>query len=81
MSNPRAAEYASVLASVRAWPPDLQRRLAEELIWSLRPEVRSAGSRGVPASQVRGMAAGDGQPPDDETVKQWVHEHRVGRYG
>jgi hypothetical protein len=36
--------------------------------------------RGVPAEQVRGIAAGDGSPPDDETVKQRIHERRVEKY-
>ena len=36
--------------------------------------------RGVPAAQTRGIAAGDGSPPDD-TVKRWIKERRVEKYG
>lgn len=39
------------------------------------------GLRGVPAAQVRGIAAGDGSPPDDDAVKRWIQESRVEKYG
>ena len=45
----------------------------------LAPE--KPGLRGVPAEKVRGMAAGAGSPPDDETVNRWIHEHRVEKHG
>ena len=37
--------------------------------------------RGVPAEQVRGIAAGEGSPPDDDTLKRWIQERRVEKYG
>jgi hypothetical protein len=37
--------------------------------------------RGVPAGQVRGTAAGEGPPPDDETVNRWIQERRVEKFG
>ena len=45
------------------------------------PEKPAPGLRGVPAEKVRGIAAGDGSPPDDETVKRWIQERRVGKFG
>jgi hypothetical protein len=54
--------------------------LAEELLRSLHPALRSSEPRGVPAAQVRGIAAGKGPPPDDETVKQWIHEGQLEKY-
>ena len=39
------------------------------------------GLRGVPAEKVRGIAAGDGSPPDDETVNQWIQERRLEKHG
>lgn len=41
------------------------------------PSVR----RGVPAAQVRGIAAGAASPPDDDTVKRWVEEGRTEKHG
>jgi hypothetical protein len=45
------------------------------------PEKPALGPRGVPAEQVRGIAAGAGSPPDDDTVKRWIQERRVEKYG
>ena len=45
------------------------------------PEKPAPGLRGVLAAQVRGIAAGDGSPPDDEAVSRWIQEHRVEKYG
>ena len=42
----------------------------EDTVQPIRP-------RGVPAAQVLGIAAGKGPPPDDETVKRWIAEHRL----
>ena len=47
----------------------------------LAPEKLTPGLRGVPAEKVRGIAAGDGSPPDDETVKRWIQERRVEKHG
>jgi hypothetical protein len=38
-----------------------------------------ATGHGVPADQVLGIAAGKGTPPDDETVRRWIGEHRLQR--
>jgi hypothetical protein len=45
------------------------------------PEKPAPGLRGVPAEKVRGIAASDGSPPDDETVNRWIEERRVEKYG
>jgi hypothetical protein len=54
--------------------------LAEQLLRGLHPAVHPAGIRGVPVEQVLGIAANDRPPPDDETVKRWVEEHRAEKY-
>jgi hypothetical protein len=37
--------------------------------------------RGIPASAVRGIAAGDGPPPDVETVERWLQVRRADKFG
>ncbi|MFO0964109.1 MAG: hypothetical protein U0793_00795 [Gemmataceae bacterium] len=44
-------------------------------------EAAAPQCRGVPAAQVRGIAAGAGVPPDDETIKRWIEEHRLEKHG
>jgi len=80
MSISEISQIDDILAKVRTWTPEMRLNLAEELFRSLRPEVVAIGSRGVPASQVRGIAAGKGLPPDDDTVEQWIHEQRMEKH-
>jgi hypothetical protein len=51
--------------------------LAEEILRSLHLVLRPSEPRGVPAQRVRGIAAGDGPLPDDDTIKQWIQEGRM----
>jgi hypothetical protein len=80
MSLPQASEFQGVLARVRTWTPELRLTLAEELLRSLHPILQPSGPRGVPAEQVRGLAAGEGPPPDDDTIQRWLHERRLEKY-
>jgi hypothetical protein len=75
------AEYQQLLTRARSLEPELRLTMAEELLRSLHGAVRPVGLRGVPAAQVRGLAAGSGPPPDDETLRRWLEEHRVEKYG
>ena len=81
MTVSQVSEYTDVLEKVRSWPPEMRLTLAEDLLRSLHPVVRPNGRRGIPAEQVRGIGAGKGPPPDDETVKRWIGEHRLEKYG
>jgi hypothetical protein len=73
----QSPDYQEVLRKVRSWQPELRLTLAEEVLRSLHPLAPSDYPRGVPAQQVLGLAAGSGSPPDDETVRRWIEEHRL----
>ena len=45
------------------------------------PEKAAPRPHGVPAEQVRGIGAGPGLPPDDDTVHRWIQERRAEKYG
>ena len=51
------------------------------LVVTVEPQQGRQPPRGVPAAKILGIAAGNGSPPDDDTVKQWIHEHRAEKYG
>jgi hypothetical protein len=76
-----ASDYQEIVNQVRRWDPELRLRLAEELLRSLHPTVRPAVAQGVPAEQVRGLAAGSAPPPEDDTLRRWVEEYRLGKHG
>ena len=75
------ATYLQVLQAVQTWPAARRLALAEAILHSLRQELSQGPPRGVPVEQVRGIAAGRGAPPDDETVRRWLDEHRAEKYG
>ena len=69
--------YEDIVSTIRSWPPAQQQRLAESILGSLKQEEKANLPRGVPVDRVRGIAAGNGPPPDDETVRRWIDEHRL----
>ncbi len=81
MSPNPTAEYEEILARVQAWPPEQRLHLAEDLLRSMPRPVAPDGLRGVPVEKVRGIAAGTGSVPDDDTVRRWVEEHSAEKYG
>jgi hypothetical protein len=81
MTTAESIDYQKVLVTVRSWPPEWRLQLAEELLRSLHGVVPTERKRGVPVEQVLGIGAGSGPPPDDETVKKWIEEHRMEKYG
>jgi hypothetical protein len=80
VSTTERIEFEHVLSRVQAWTPEMRRSLAEQLLRSLQPAVPTAGLRGMPVEQVRGIAANDRPPPDDDTVKRWIEDHRAEKY-
>ena len=81
MEPTKTADYWGVLEKVHGWPSELRLALAEALLHSLHRELHPNGSRGVPVEKVLGMAAGKGPPPSDATIKQWIEDHRLEKYG
>ncbi len=53
-----------------------------ELVVTVEPSKgRQPSPKGVSAADILGIGAGNGSPPDDETHKQWMREHRTEKYG
>jgi len=80
MSAP-VSDYDRVLGQVRTWPPQMRINLAQDLLRSLQDEFHPAAPRGVPAEEVRGIAAREGPAPDDETIRSWIERHRLEKHG
>jgi hypothetical protein len=62
-------------------PPEVPTGPAELVVTVESPNGKQSHPRGVPAAVIRGIAAGNGPPPDDETVEKWMHERRTEKYG
>ena len=70
-------DYEQIFQVVVQWPPQQRASLAHALIDTLQPANRAKPT----LDQLVGVARGDGPPPTDEQVKQWIDEHRVTKYG
>jgi hypothetical protein len=82
MSTTEAEDLARVWNQVRNWPPRLQLSLARRILDAVdAAETPAPVTRGKPVSALIGLGAGEGEPPSDETVRRWIDEHRVEKYG
>ena len=82
MSTAEATELAEVLNRVKNWSPESRIVLARRILETLEGPHRPP--RGIAARSVReliGLGAGSAPPPDDETVRRWIAEHRMEKYG
>jgi hypothetical protein len=59
-------------------PPEVPTGKADLVVTVESPQVRPPW--GVPAAEIRGIAAGNGSPPDDATVDQWMQQRRAEKY-
>ena len=86
MSNAEATDLTDVLDRVKTWPTTLRITLAHKILESLDNAEAPAASphpntRGFSAAEVQGLLKTDRPAPDDETVKRWIDEHRMEKYG
>lgn len=81
MSALDMADYETILAIVRDWPPEQRVILVREVLQSLAP----AGTDGRPAretlARARGLLRSDQPPPSDSEIARWLDERRTARYG
>ncbi len=86
MSTTQNHELAAVWEQVRHWPARLQVSLARRLLDAvdaagLAEAPGSQMKRGKPVSELVGLGAGSTAAPSDDTVRQWLEEHRTEKYG
>jgi hypothetical protein len=74
-----SAEVKDDRRVVLTLPPEVPTGRAE-LVVTVQPSKVNQ-PRGVPASEILGIASGNGMPPDDDTVQQWMDEWRSEKYG
>ena len=82
MSTAEANEVTDVLNRVKNWSPESRIVLARRILETL--EAPNRPTRGRPARSVQeliGLGAGDSPAPDDETVRRWIAEQRMEKYG
>jgi hypothetical protein len=85
MSVSEIKEIAMVVERVQSWPAAMRIALARRILETLEstPTTDAAPPvpRGPSAAEVVAMFRTDKPAPDDVTVKQWIDEHRLEKYG
>ena len=85
MAVSETSEISAVVHRVQSWPTSLRitlaRRILETLEETTTPKPLANRQRGYSAEEVRAMLRMDKPAPDDTTVKQWIEEHRMEKYG
>ena len=74
-------ELTKVLQRVQHWPPALRISLARHLLEGLDTGDTESQRRRCSAAEAIAAVNSRQPAPDDETVKQWVDEHRAEKYG
>jgi hypothetical protein len=75
-------QLEAILDQVKQWPPESRILLARRILETLEPAEQPTPPRtGRSVRELIGLGAGDSPPPDDETVRQWIDEHRVEKSG
>jgi hypothetical protein len=78
-------DLPTILRSIVSWSRDEQVRLARAILDQLALQTNGSGSptdsTPLPPSSsfvaLYGLAAGDGTPPSDEQVAEWLDERRM----
>lgn len=83
MSATEASELTDLVERVAVWPAPMRIALARRILETLEQASRSSlkAPRGPSAAEVAAMFRTDKPAPDDATVKQWIGEHRMEKYG
>jgi hypothetical protein len=80
MTGVEPAEYASVLETIRRWPPETRRGLLQDVIHSLAEERTTPSRRGVSADQAAGLLKTDRPAPTDEECDRILEEELMKKY-
>jgi hypothetical protein len=73
-------EIEAVAEQVKPWPAEERTALAYRILHDARTRTRQPAPRNT-ADEAFGIASGDSPPPDDATVRRWMEEHRLEKYG
>lgn len=73
----------TVLAVVKGWSVDDRFALIREILATLPPKQSATPPvpRGRSADEIIRTFLTESPAPDDATVRQWIHDHRMEKYG
>ena len=81
MAVSELTDYETILKAIRQWPLERRFALVQDVLDSLASTVAPGRPREKTLEKALGLLATDQSPPTDEQVTQWLHEHRMEKYG
>ena len=81
MITTESPEVTDILTRVSAWPSEARAALARRILASLRPPDRAGPQSGYWSAEVIAALHMPQPAPDDATVKRWIGEERMEKYG
>lgn len=73
-------EYQQIVQTISKWPIEDRASLIRALIEGMKAPANPSPTK-LTMSDLIGIARGDGTPPTDVEVKQWIDDHRMEKYG
>ena len=80
MASP-TLDRETILQAVRALPADEQWLLAQEILLQIGALPVEEPQTSHNSQGLAGLLATDQTPPTDNEITQWLHEHRMDKYG
>ncbi len=74
-------DVTDILDRVRAWPPEKRVNLAHRILESVSDAESTPRQPGYSAAEVIAALQMPQPAPDDATVKRWIDEGRLEKYG
>ncbi len=75
-------EFTDILGRITSWPPELRITLARRVLESVETSPSSQVTRRrLSAAEVIARLKMPQPAPDDASVKRWIDEHRMEKYG
>lgn len=81
MQTAETIQYRTVVEQVKAWPADERLALVQDILRTLEPQLGMIDQQEGTLDKALGLLASQYPAPTDDTVRQWIRERRVEKYG
>ena len=81
MQTVETIQYRTVVEQVKEWPADERLALVQDILRTLEPQLGTSDHQEGTLDKALGLLASQYPAPADDTVRQWLRERRMEKYG